>query len=54
MTAIFAWTIFSESLSVINGLAFVIVLIGIYFAKSGQGSQKVNAELRDSGDLNTI
>lgn len=40
MTAILAWVIFSEKLSVTNWLAFLIVLAGIYIAKSGQGAQK--------------
>ena len=40
ITAILAWVIFSEKLSIINWLAFLIVLAGIYLAKSGQGAQK--------------
>jgi drug/metabolite transporter (DMT)-like permease len=40
MTAILAWVIFSEKLSITNWLAFLIVLVGIYIAKSGQGAQK--------------
>ena len=40
MTAIFAWMIFSESLSVLNGVAFAIVLLGIYLAKSSSSAVK--------------
>ncbi|MBO3461658.1 DMT family transporter [Aetokthonos hydrillicola Thurmond2011] len=38
LTAIFAWLIFAETLSALNLLAFVIVLIGIFFAKTSQSS----------------
>lgn len=44
ITAIFAWAIFFEQLSLLNWLAFFVILAGIYLAKSGQGSQKVTAE----------
>ncbi|MBD2775544.1 DMT family transporter [Iningainema tapete] len=41
MTAIFAWVIFGERLSIFNWVAFFVVLAGIYLAKSGQGSKQV-------------
>lgn len=34
ITTIFAWVIFSESLSFLNVVAFTIILLGIYLAKS--------------------
>ncbi|MEL7034996.1 MAG: DMT family transporter [Cyanobacteria bacterium J06592_8] len=40
ITAIFGWMIFSESLSVLNGVAFAIVLLGIYLAKSSSSVVK--------------
>ncbi len=40
MTAIFGWMIFSESLSILNGVAFAIVLLGIYLAKSSSSAVK--------------
>lgn len=40
MTAIFAWMIFSESLSLLNGVAFAMVLLGIYLAKSSSSAIK--------------
>ncbi|MEO1375158.1 MAG: DMT family transporter [Cyanobacteria bacterium J06635_10] len=40
MTAIFGWMIFSESLSVLNGVAFAMVLLGIYLAKSSSSAIK--------------
>jgi drug/metabolite transporter (DMT)-like permease len=44
ITTILAWGIFFERLSWLNGLAFFVVLAGIYLAKSGQGTEKVKAE----------
>jgi len=41
ITAILAWIIFSEQLSPLNGLAFSLVLVGIYQAKVSIGSDKV-------------
>jgi drug/metabolite transporter (DMT)-like permease len=38
IAAIFAWIIFSESLDVINLVAFVLILQGIYLAKTGKGA----------------
>jgi len=40
MSAILGWMIFSESLSVLNGVAFAIVLLGIYLAKSSSSAVK--------------
>ncbi|MDF5729752.1 MAG: DMT family transporter [Rhizonema sp. PD38] len=40
ITTILAWIIFAEHLNLFNLLGFVIVLFGIYIAKSGQGSDK--------------
>ncbi|MCV3215878.1 DMT family transporter [Plectonema radiosum NIES-515] len=39
-TAIFAWIIFSEQLSVLNCAAFLVVLIGMYLAITGKGAEK--------------
>lgn len=41
ITAILAWIIFSEQLSPLNGLAFSLVLVGIYQAKVSIGADKV-------------
>ncbi|MCM0588921.1 MAG: DMT family transporter [Gloeotrichia echinulata DEX184] len=38
MTAILAWFIFSESLSLVNLLALSFILQGIYLAKTGKGA----------------
>jgi drug/metabolite transporter (DMT)-like permease len=46
MTTILAWVIFAEHLSLFNLLAFFVVLVGIYVAKSGRGS--------DKGELNLV
>ena len=35
LTAILAWFVFSEQLNFLNWIAFVVVLMGIYYAKSG-------------------
>ncbi|NEQ37561.1 MAG: DMT family transporter [Okeania sp. SIO3I5] len=40
ITTTLAWVIFSEYLSLFNILAFVVVLLGIYIAKSSQGAEK--------------
>lgn len=40
MTAILAWVIFSESMSISNGVAFVVILLGIYLAKSSDSAVK--------------
>ncbi|MGB8687582.1 MAG: DMT family transporter [Microcoleus sp.] len=45
ITTTLAWVIFAEHLSVFNLLAFVVVLFGIYIAKSGRGSEKEDAKL---------
>ncbi|MBP0000319.1 MAG: DMT family transporter [Cyanobacteria bacterium SID2] len=38
LTAIFAWVIFSEALDFDNWVAFFVVLVGIYFARSSRSS----------------
>jgi drug/metabolite transporter (DMT)-like permease len=40
LTACFAWVIFTESLSFFNAIAFVMVLVGIYLAKSSSSAVK--------------
>ncbi|NET31535.1 MAG: DMT family transporter [Cyanothece sp. SIO1E1] len=40
LTAGLAWLIFAENLSLLNGLAFSLVLAGIYLAKSSQSAQQ--------------
>lgn len=40
ITAVLAWIIFAEKLGFINWLALVVVLLGIYLAKTGKGAQK--------------
>ncbi len=40
ITTIFAWVIFSESLSFLNVVAFAIILLGIYLAKSSTSFAK--------------
>jgi len=44
VSAILAWIIFAESLSLSNWLAFAVVLIGIYLAKSSKTSTKTALE----------
>lgn len=40
VTALLAWLIFAESLSFFNAIALVLVLIGIYLAKSSSSAEK--------------
>ncbi len=40
VTALLAWVIFAESLSLANGIALILVLIGIYLAKSSNSAEK--------------
>ena len=40
ITACVAWAIFSESLGLLNGVGFVMVLVGIYLAKSSSSAVK--------------
>lgn len=40
VTAGLAWIIFAESLSLVNGIALVLILIGIYIAKSSSFAEK--------------
>ncbi len=43
LTALLAWTIFGESLSLFNGLAFLIVLSGLYLATWSQSAEETDA-----------
>lgn len=45
MTTILAWIVFAESLSPLNLLSFFVVLVGIYLAKYGQGSDQVETKI---------
>jgi drug/metabolite transporter (DMT)-like permease len=45
ITTILAWVIFAEHLSLFNLFAFFIVLVGIYLAKSGQGSAPAQVQI---------
>jgi drug/metabolite transporter (DMT)-like permease len=42
ITAVLAWFVFQEKLNLLNWIAFFVVLLGIYVAQSGEGSQKSN------------
>lgn len=42
ITAVLAWFIFQEKLNLLNWLAFFVVLLGIYVAQTGEGSQKLS------------
>ena len=44
LTAILGWAIFSETLSPLNFLGFVVILLGIYLAISGRGGVKTTAD----------
>jgi drug/metabolite transporter (DMT)-like permease len=44
LTALLAWLIFEETLNLINGLAFVLVLAGIYATKFGQSENKLKSD----------
>ena len=44
IAAILATVIFAEKLSIVNWLAFGVILTGIYLAKSGQGAEKPDDE----------
>lgn len=46
-TAILAGIIFAEQLSFLNWIAFGLILLGIYFAKSGQGAETLVSESWD-------
>lgn len=45
VTTTLAWFIFAEHLSFLNLLAFVVVLVGIYIAKSGRGANKEDLKI---------
>ena len=38
ITALLAWIIFAEQISITNGIALVLILVGIYLAKSSESS----------------
>ncbi len=40
ITALLAWAIFSEGLSLSNGFAWLVVVVGIYLAKTSSSTQK--------------
>lgn len=40
ITAVLAWLIFAERLSLLNSIAFIAILSGLYLAKSGYGAEK--------------
>lgn len=40
LTALLAWMIFAENLNLFNGIAFVLIIAGIYLAKSSNSSIK--------------
>ncbi len=40
VSALFAWVIFAESVSLFNALALVLILVGIYLAKSSNSAEK--------------
>ncbi len=40
ITAILAWIIFAEALGIVNSIAFIIIMLGIYMAKTGKGADK--------------
>jgi drug/metabolite transporter (DMT)-like permease len=46
MTTALGWVIFAEHLSLFNLLAFIVILFGIYVAKSGQGGNKVDIKIK--------
>ncbi|HEY9705427.1 MAG TPA: DMT family transporter, partial [Allocoleopsis sp.] len=39
ITGVLAWLIFAESLTLFNGLSLMLILLGIYLAKTGKGSE---------------
>ncbi len=41
IAAMLAWVIFAESLNLVNGLAFIAILLGIYLSESGQQTNKI-------------
>lgn len=43
LTAVLAWAIFAEALDWTNALAFAIVLLGIYLARSSQSASRANS-----------
>jgi drug/metabolite transporter (DMT)-like permease len=52
ITAVLAWIVFSEKLNLLNSLGLFVVLIGIYVAKSSQGTKEITKyELGESSHL---
>jgi drug/metabolite transporter (DMT)-like permease len=52
ITAVLAWILFAETLTLVNGLTFVVVLMGIYLAISAPKSvdeQSININLVNEG-----
>ena len=47
LTAILAWAIFSETLSPLNLLGFVVILLGVYLVISGEGGCKDDRRLKN-------
>jgi drug/metabolite transporter (DMT)-like permease len=47
ITTTLGWVIFAEHFSRFNLLAFIVILFGIYVAKSGQGANKVDLKIKD-------
>lgn len=44
LTAIVGWALFSEALSLLNLLGFVVILVGLYLAISDEGELKIAAD----------
>jgi len=47
ITTTLGWVIFAEHFSQFNLLAFIVILFGIYVAKSGQGANNVDLKIKD-------
>lgn len=42
VTALLAWIIFAEKVGLLNCFAFLMIMVGIYFAQTGKGAEKNN------------
>lgn len=51
LSALLAWIIFVEQLSPMTWVGFVVILSGIYIAKSSAGSEKMIGAIPDPGEL---
>jgi drug/metabolite transporter (DMT)-like permease len=51
LTALIAWVIFAEKLTALDGVAFLLVLTGLYLAKLSKGSQKLAGEEEISAEV---